>query len=226
MRETARTALKDIASERDICGMDSRQLEALLKDLCPNCHREVFALVAAHRLGMANRIQQLREVTPIHIKQMSRTLSDRCGIANYVAIWTVDAWTNAVAARAAPQPRQPRRQKAVSPAYPQLTVSATAYIVAAAILLATLYAAFKMSGLFTSDLSSRVLLAGVSGLVLGWPLAVLIVGAVQNHRFARRLRDRQAKAVAAVVPDVLPGTAPEQPKVVTPAPPGPAEEVE
>ena len=83
---------------------DSRRLEAFLTDYCPECRREIFALVAASRQGVAVELRQHNATIPAEllVPRMAERLEEAYGLSSEGARWAVDSWTFALGIDMAP----------------------------------------------------------------------------------------------------------------------------
>lgn len=90
---------------------DSRRCDALLKDHCGQYKREIFALINALKIGVAEDLINEPSSTPviILIQRLSKRLEDELGLAENIAKWTVETWAIAL--------RLERQAEQILPAY-------------------------------------------------------------------------------------------------------------
>jgi hypothetical protein len=81
--------------------------EAMLRDLCPDCRREVFLVVAALREQVVGDLVQHAGKTPddVLMARNSRRLQDGLGLSEKSARWAVESWLSSAQVLAALPPR-------------------------------------------------------------------------------------------------------------------------
>lgn len=80
-----------------VCG-DPWRCEALLRDLCPGCRREIFWLIAALKENIVVDIKSALASTPESalIARLTHKLGDSLGLAGEPARWAAETWLQAV----------------------------------------------------------------------------------------------------------------------------------
>ena len=95
MNDDARTQLQYIIGRYGIpiCG-DARRCEAMLRDLCPECKREINALVNAIREDIPQELIRASKDIPkeLLLTELSKRLCDNLGITVDLARWAVESW--------------------------------------------------------------------------------------------------------------------------------------
>ncbi|MBF0121275.1 MAG: hypothetical protein HQK79_20770 [Desulfobacterales bacterium] len=96
MNDKARDKLKYVINKfgSSICE-DSGRCEALLKDLCPDCKREVTVLCLAFKDGIPQElISSSSSVTPkeLLLPRLAKKLYDNLVMEKEVANWVVETW--------------------------------------------------------------------------------------------------------------------------------------
>ena len=95
MNDDARTQLQYIIGRYgiSICG-DARRCEAMLRDLCPECKREIHALVNAIREDIPQELIRASKDIPkeLLLTELSKRLCDNLGITVELARWAVESW--------------------------------------------------------------------------------------------------------------------------------------
>lgn len=89
-----------------VCG-DPWRCEALLRDLCPSCRREIFWLIAALKENIVTDIKASLDVTPdaVLVARLAHKLGQSLGLSAGPAQWAAETWLEAV--RAAPAAAAP-----------------------------------------------------------------------------------------------------------------------
>ena len=82
---------------RDVAN-DARRCEALLKDFCPQCKREVFVLISAAKELVPIELLGSSSGMPkqVLISRLSKRLHDNLGVAEGFARWAVESWALAL----------------------------------------------------------------------------------------------------------------------------------
>ena len=95
MNDDARTQLQHIIGRYgiSICE-DARRCEAMLRDLCPECKREIHALVNAIREDIPQELIRASKAIPkeLFLTELSKRLRDNLGIIDDLARWAVESW--------------------------------------------------------------------------------------------------------------------------------------
>jgi formylglycine-generating enzyme required for sulfatase activity len=95
MNDDVRTQLQYIIGR---CGIsiceDARRCEAMLRDLCPECKREIHALVNAIKENIPQELMRASKEIPkgLLLSQLSKRLCDNLGIIDDLARWAVESW--------------------------------------------------------------------------------------------------------------------------------------
>ena len=95
MNDDARTQLQYIIGRYGISiSEDARRCEAMLRDLCPECKREIHALVNAIREDIPQELIRASEAIPkeLFLTELSKRLCDNLGITVDLARWAVESW--------------------------------------------------------------------------------------------------------------------------------------
>jgi formylglycine-generating enzyme required for sulfatase activity len=73
---------------------DARRCEAMLRDLCPEFKREIFALVNAIREDIPQELIRASKAIPkeLFLTELSKRLCDNLGIIDDLARWAVESW--------------------------------------------------------------------------------------------------------------------------------------
>jgi predicted RNA-binding Zn-ribbon protein involved in translation (DUF1610 family) len=79
-------------------GTDARRCEALLKDLCPQCKREISVLVSAAKESVPAELLGSSGEMPkqVLISRLSRRLHENFGVEENLARWAVESWAVAL----------------------------------------------------------------------------------------------------------------------------------
>jgi formylglycine-generating enzyme len=95
MNDDARIQLQYIVGRYgiSICE-DARRCEAMLRDLCPECKREINALVNAIREDIPQELIRASKAIPkeLFLTELSKRLCDNLGITVDLARWAVESW--------------------------------------------------------------------------------------------------------------------------------------
>jgi len=93
--DVARTQLQYIVGRYgiSICE-DARRCEAMLRDLCPDCKREIHVLVNAIREDIPQELIRASKDIPkeLLLTELSKRLYDNLGIKDDLARWAVESW--------------------------------------------------------------------------------------------------------------------------------------
>ena len=99
MKDAASHSLAELVAEHGAeIADDPRRLEAFLRDYCPECRREIFALVAAAREGIPSRLVAQGHELGIDLIAggLAQSLEDDYGLSAQLARWTVESWAGAL----------------------------------------------------------------------------------------------------------------------------------
>jgi hypothetical protein len=99
MNEAASRSLNELIAEHGAeLADDPRRLEAFLRDYCPECRRETFALVAAARAGVPARLSASGHESRLSFANATQAkhLEDDYGLSTELARWAVNAWAGAL----------------------------------------------------------------------------------------------------------------------------------
>lgn len=82
---------------RDIA-TDARRCEAILRDLCPECKREIFILVSAAKESVPAELLGSSSGLPkeVLLSRLSKRLHENLGVAENLARWAVESWSLAL----------------------------------------------------------------------------------------------------------------------------------
>jgi parallel beta-helix repeat protein len=123
MTDAVRKRLVDlVATYGKGLSSDPKRTEGLLRDTCPGCSREIFLLVSAQRLRVAEDLMALSSSIPREalFRRLTRRLHDEMGIDEQFGLWAVHSWAIALghlsmeAARAGRRLRTGSQGKAAS----------------------------------------------------------------------------------------------------------------
>ncbi len=106
MKIQALEALKvSYTQQRDTLIQDAARCEALLRDACPDCRKEISVLVSVVKSGAAQEIASASESTPFASlrNRLIQRIEDEQGLSHEAATWGVDGWYEVVNRRPAPQ---------------------------------------------------------------------------------------------------------------------------
>ena len=99
MNDDARTILLSLVSRYGISiGSDPLRCEALLRDTCPRCRREIFVLVNAIRQQVPADLLSPRHSLPPELFRgfLKKRLQDELSFSDEAATWAVDTWATAL----------------------------------------------------------------------------------------------------------------------------------
>ncbi|MDD1660214.1 MAG: right-handed parallel beta-helix repeat-containing protein [Methanomicrobiales archaeon] len=118
MTDAVRKRLVDLVAAygKGLAG-DPKRTEGLLRDTCPGCSREIFLLVSAQRLRVAEDLTALSPSVPMEalFRRLTRRLHDEMGIDEQFALWAVHSWAIALGLLAPETARAGRRARKGSP---------------------------------------------------------------------------------------------------------------
>lgn len=99
MNDAARTILLSLVSRYGTTiGSDPLRCEALLRDTCPRCRREIFVLVNAVRQQVPMDLLSPRHSLPPELFRdfLKKRLQDELAFSDEAATWAVDSWAMAL----------------------------------------------------------------------------------------------------------------------------------
>jgi hypothetical protein len=99
MKDLPRTILKDLVRRYgDSLAHDPFRCEALLRDTCGTCNREIFVLVSAVRQHVPLDLLAPRHNLPLSLMKgfMIKRLQDELGLSDESARWAVETWAEAL----------------------------------------------------------------------------------------------------------------------------------
>jgi parallel beta-helix repeat protein len=99
MTDAVRKRLVDLVAAYGVgLAGDPKRTEGLLRDTCPGCSREIFLLVSAQRLRVAEDLRALSSSVPKEalFRRLTRRLHDEMGIDEQFALWAVHSWAIAL----------------------------------------------------------------------------------------------------------------------------------
>ena len=105
---------------RSLCD-DPKRCDAMLKDLCPECKREIAVLIGALRENVAKDLLAQSAMLPMEAltPKLTKRLYDHLGIAEEFAQWAVESWAFALGLITAPMLMQrkstPQASSSVAP---------------------------------------------------------------------------------------------------------------
>jgi hypothetical protein len=110
LNDAASISLNELIAEHGVELVDDpRRLEAFLRDYCPDCKREVFALLAASRAGVPRHL--LNQARDSGLESIALTLAkhleDDFGLSSDLALWAVKSWSSALGVNAPVAPGPP-----------------------------------------------------------------------------------------------------------------------
>jgi len=99
MKDLPRTILKDLVQRYgESIAQDPFRCEALLRDTCGACGREIFVLVSAVRQHVPLDLLAPRHNLPLSLMKgfMIKRLQDELGLSDEAARWAVETWADAL----------------------------------------------------------------------------------------------------------------------------------
>jgi hypothetical protein len=99
MKDLPRTILKDLVRRYgESIAQDPFRCEALLRDTCGACGREIFVLVSAVRQHVPLDLKLPRHNLPLSLMKgfMIKRLQDELGLSDEAARWAVETWAEAL----------------------------------------------------------------------------------------------------------------------------------
>jgi len=118
MTDAVRKRLVDLVATygKGLAG-DPKRTEGLLRDTCPGSGREIFLLVSAQRLRVAEDLAALSSSVPREalFRRLTRRLHDEMGIDEQFGLWAVHTWAIALGLLSPEAARAGRRARKGSP---------------------------------------------------------------------------------------------------------------
>jgi parallel beta-helix repeat protein len=118
MTDAVRKRLVDLVATygKGLAG-DPKRTEGLLRDTCPGSGREIFLLVSAQRLRVAEDLMGLSSSVPKEalFRRLTRRLHDEMGIDEEFGLWAVHSWAIALGLLQPEAARAGRRARKGSP---------------------------------------------------------------------------------------------------------------